>query len=211
MADRVPYDARATRFYRGVIDPLLWPLRPRIVRLCRDLGAQNVLDIATATGAQCRALGRAGIHATGLDLSEAMIDAARRRGGKGTTYVAGSAYELPFDDGAFDAVLLLLALHEHTEPERSIMIREALRVLQTCGALILAEFAEPRRPALHFPWQVIRLIEGTAGEEHSAGFRDFVAKGSLRGLLQRHGLAEVRPAHSHFGTIDIATIPRADT
>jgi len=33
----------------------------------------KILDIASATGAQCRMLGRAGIEATGLDLSEPMI------------------------------------------------------------------------------------------------------------------------------------------
>jgi len=194
------------RIYRALIDPLLRPLRPKIVRICRDLNARDVLDIATATGAQCRALGRAGLHATGLDLSEPMIAAARRRGGRNATYVAGSAYELPFDDGSFDAVLLLLALHEHTEDERSVMVLEALRVLRPGGALVLAEYAEPRRPALHVPWQVIRLVEETAGAEHRAGFRDFVARGGLDGLVERHGLSVQSKVPSHFGTIAIVTV-----
>jgi len=183
-------------------------LRPKIVRICRELGVHNVLDIATATGAQCRALGRAGIRATGLDLAEAMIASASRRGRENTEYVRGSAYELPFSDGSFDASLLILALHEHSEDERSLMIREALRVLRLNGALILAEFTEPARPALHIPWQVIRFIENTAGEDHNAGFRDFVAQGCLDGLIERHGLMMLRESPSHFGTIGITVARR---
>ena len=196
------------RVYRALIDPLLRPLRPRIVRLCQELDPHHVLDIATATGAQCRMLGRAGIRATGLDLSEAMIAEAIRRGGPNTDYVAGSAYELPFDDDAFDAALLLLALHEHTEDERSQMLREAERVVRPGGALLIAEFAEPARSRGHLPWQVIRFIESTAGPEHAAGFRDFVAGGCLDGLLERHAMAAERHVRSHFGAIDIAVVRR---
>jgi len=205
MAWKTRYASPAVRIYRRLIDPLLGPLRPKVVRICVDLGAANVLDIATATGAQCRALGRAGLHATGLDLSEPMIAAARQRGGPNTSYVVGSAYELPFDDGAYDAVLLLLALHEHTESERAVMLREALRVLRSDGRLILADFARPRRPALHIPWRAIRMIEATAGTEHSAGFRDYIARGGFDGLIERYGLAVRSRTSSHFGTIGIVT------
>ena len=206
MARKTRYGSLAVRLYRGLIDPLLWPLRPKIARICRELGARDVLDIATATGAQCRALGRTGIHATGLDLSEAMITAAKHRGGANTEYVRGSALELPFPDGSFDASLLLLALHEHPEDERSIMISEAIRVLRSDGTLVLADYTKPTHPALHVPWQVIRLIESTAGAEHSAGFGDFVARGCLRGLIERHGLALVSESSSHSGTIGIAVV-----
>ncbi len=206
MAWKTRYGSLAVRFYRALIDPLLWPLRPKIVRICRELGAREVLDIASATGAQCRALGRAGIRATGVDLAEAMIAAAERRGGRKTDYALASAYELPFPDGSFDASLLILALHEHTEDERSLMVREALRVLRPNGALLVADFSEPRRSTFHVSWQVIRWIEHTAGDEHSAGFRDFVARGGLDGFLERRGLAVLQRARSHFGTIGIAVI-----
>jgi ubiquinone/menaquinone biosynthesis C-methylase UbiE len=209
MPWKTRYGSLAVRIYRALVDPLLRSLRPKIVRICRELGARNVLDIATATGAQCRALGRAGIHATGLDLAEAMIAAAQRRGGANTQYVRGSAYELPFPDGSFDASLLLLALHEHPEDERLLMIREAIRVLRPGGALILADYAKPTHLRLHIPWQLIRLIESVAGPEHSAGFRDFVTHGCLNGLIERRGLAPAREGSSHFGTIGIAVFRQA--
>jgi SAM-dependent methyltransferase len=203
------YRAAAVRLYPVLIDPLLRPLRPRIVSLCRELEVRSVLDIASATGEQCRLLARAGFDVTGLDLSPGMVAHARNRGG-GPQYVEGSAYSLPFEDGSFDAVLLLLALHEHTEPERDAMAHEALRVTTRDGWMIIADYTRPTRPSIHLPWAAIRAIETIAGEEHRAGFRDFVRRGALGGLLDRHGLVAERSIRSHFGTIGIAVVPKGE-
>jgi SAM-dependent methyltransferase len=206
MIQKTRYDSVAVRLYGALIDPLLWVLRPRIVRLCCGLGAATVLDIASATGAQCRMLGRAGIQTTGIDLAESMVAAARRRGGRNTHYIHGSACSLPFDAGSFDASLLLLALHEHEEEERKIMLAEALRVLRPAGHLIIADYTRPPHTVLHAPWHVIRFIEEIAGSGHRAGFKDFIARGGLAGLLDRHHLAPVAQSGSHFSTIGIAVI-----
>jgi len=209
MAWKTRYGACAVFTYRNLIDPMIYPLRPRIVRLCLELNVRAILDIASGTGAQCRMLSTAGMRATGLDLSEAMISVAEDRGGAGTSYVLGSATELPFDSGSFDACLLLLALHEHQESDRKTMLGEALRVLRPGGHLIIAEYQQPLKTHwLHLPWQLIRFIEHTAGGEHRAGFLDFVERGSLEGFLERHGLKAVRKARSHFGTIHITAVRR---
>ena len=207
---RDPYGPRAARSYRSLIDPLLVTFRPRIVSVCRELGVRTLLDIACATGAQCRALGRAGIETTGLDLSEAMIAAARRLDGRNVRYVQGSAYELPFAAGTFDAAILSLALHEHTEPERQTMVAEASRVIRQGGSLIVADYARPRWSVVHVPWQLIRLVEWIAGPEHNAGFRDYANRGSLRGLIDRSGLQASEIRQSHVGAIEIAVCPVRD-
>ena len=107
MARMTAYDAFAVGVYTALIDPLVWPLRQKIVRLCRELDVREVLDIASGTGALCRMLARAGMQATGIDLSEAMIAAARRHGGRNVCYLRGSAFHLPFTKDSFDASLLL--------------------------------------------------------------------------------------------------------
>jgi ubiquinone/menaquinone biosynthesis C-methylase UbiE len=197
----------ASTVYRWIIDPLLAPLRPKTVRLCLKHGLDSVLDIGTATGAQCRALATAGIHAIGLDLSEAMITAAKARPSGNIEYVVGSAYDLPFTDASIRAVLLSLALHEHSEKERSRMLIEAVRVLEPGGHLILTEYSQPGRPCCHIPWLIIQLIENLAGGDHRAGFHQFMKTGGLKGLLKRHGLRASEVAYSHFHTLAIAVIP----
>ncbi|MCK4571214.1 class I SAM-dependent methyltransferase [Candidatus Bipolaricaulota bacterium] len=205
------YGKISSIIYSWLIDPLLWPLRPRIARLCRKHGVNNVLDIGTATGAQCRTLGAAGIHAVGLDLSQTMVDAARARPVQNVSFVVGSAYELPFEDSTFDAALLSLALHEHSEEERNRMLMEAMRIIEPSGYLILAEYSRPPKTLIHIPWRIIQLIENLAGPEHKAGFHQFIAMDGLRGLLRRHGLQPIEVVHSHFHTLTIAVVRRHST
>jgi SAM-dependent methyltransferase len=199
------YRGAAVALYPALIDPLLGPLRPKVVRLCLDLGVSDVLDIASATGIQCRLLASAGLEVTGVDLSPGMIDLARRRGGR-PRYVEGSALDLPFTDASFDASLLLLALHEHPEGERRRMLGEALRVTRTDGWLIVADYRRPSGAWIHPPWGVICGIEAIAGEMHHQGFRDFVRQGGLDGLLLRHGLTPRHRLRSHFGTLGLVAI-----
>ena len=202
------YGKLSSNIYRWLIDPLLARLRPKIANLCTKHNVTHLLDVGTATGAQCRTLHAAGIRAVGLDLSEAMVAAAKRWSPDGIEFVVGSAYELPFTDASFHAVLLSLALHEHSEEERTRMLAEALRVVEPEGHLVIAEYSEPARTWLHIPWLVIRGIENIAGSEHRAGFHQFMASDGVEGLLQRHSLLPSEIVHSHFHTLAIAMIPK---
>jgi ubiquinone/menaquinone biosynthesis C-methylase UbiE len=192
-----------------MIDPLLIPLRPRIVGICRELGAKRVLDIASGTGAQCRLLGRAGFEAVGLDLSEEMIGLARQRKKPFASYVHASALDLPFDDAAFDVCTLVLALHEHSEAERSRMLAEARRVAS--DHIVIADYELPPHPSLNLAWRLIQIVEASAGSSHYAGFRDFLTQGALHGFIRRHRLASQIGGHSYFGTISMAAIPAEPT
>lgn len=203
MDDDERYARFAVRIYSWLIDPLLRSLRPRVVDVCRRRNLTSVLDIASATGAQCILLDRAGIQATGIDLSEAMIARARRDGPSTIRYVHGSAFDLPFEDDVFDGALLLLALHEHTETERVAMLSEARRVLVQNGCLVLAEYSPPRNEATSISWWAIRFIEWLAGGDHRRNFHEFVSSGGISGLERRASLKVLERQRSHQGTIEI--------
>jgi len=197
------YSRFAMRIYSWLIDPLLRSLRPRVVNVCRRRNLRSVLDIASGTGAQCILLDHAGIQATGIDLSKAMIDCASRRSPPTIRYVHGSAFELPFDDDAFEGVLLLLALHEHSERERLAMLSEAQRVLMHNGCLVLAEYSVPKNVATNISWWVIRIIEWLAGGDHRRNFHEFASSGGIKGLESRTLLKVLERQSSHRGTIEI--------
>ena len=79
------------------LDRLFRPFETALVDAVVDQGARNILDIGCGTGATtiaiARALGDQG-HATGADLSQPMIDLARRRAdeaGVNAHFVAGDA------------------------------------------------------------------------------------------------------------------------
>jgi ubiquinone/menaquinone biosynthesis C-methylase UbiE len=203
MSNPARYGPMSARIYRLLLDPLVYPLRKRLSYFCTRLPAHSVLDVACATGAQCRMLSRAGIRAVGIDISQAMIETAAQHGGKLTSFIVGSALALPFEDDTFDAVILSLALHEHPELERQAMVEQALRVVRPQGLLLLADYTRPRRPFLNPAWLFVRLIENLAGKEHRRGFRDFIHLGGLEDFAKRAGIRRFLLHGSHFGAIGI--------
>src|SRR5699024_9890108 len=88
-----------------------WGQEPRFIRdtvSAAKLGqAPTVLDIATGTGdlACAAARQRYGAYAYGLDISNEMLEVARRRpGGENISWQVGDAMALPYDDDTFDAL-----------------------------------------------------------------------------------------------------------
>jgi ubiquinone/menaquinone biosynthesis C-methylase UbiE len=67
---------------------------------------RRALDVGTGSGAVARLLSERwpGAEVTGVDVSRAMVEEARRLGGE--RYEVGDAAALPFDAGAFDLVTL---------------------------------------------------------------------------------------------------------
>jgi len=108
---------------RELVRSAFWPL------------GQRVLDIGCGEGATLRHLDEPE-GATGLDLFEDKIAFARRTLPR-CRFVAGSAYELPFDDAAFDHLLVRDLIHHLDEPYRFMI--ECARVLQPGGRIDILE------------------------------------------------------------------------
>lgn len=99
----------------------------------------------------------ADVSLTGLDLSPAMLDIARKRAadqGREVEFVEGEAHELPFPDGAFDTVVCTLGLC--SVPDERPVIAEMRRVLRPGGRLLLLDHVGSHHKLLFF-WQ--RLLE----------------------------------------------------
>jgi SAM-dependent methyltransferase len=120
-----------------------WQTRARGVaererELCEQaflpLGSR-VLDVGCGEGATLYHLG-APAGAVGLDLFPSKIDFARRTLPE-CRFVAASAYELPFERGEFDHVLVRDLIHHLEEPER--FIDECARVLAPGGRVDVLE------------------------------------------------------------------------
>lgn len=103
--------------------------------VCR--AAERVLDLACGPGRHLTALVRSGASVVGLDLSRALLQAARRRGAG--TLVRGDMRRLPFRARAFDAVLNLFTSFGYfaADAEHEAVLAEVARVLRPGGRFVL--------------------------------------------------------------------------
>ncbi len=97
------------------------------------------LDVGCGTGAAVREAAKSAAQATGLDLSPKMVERARElaHGAGNVDFVEGSSAALPFDDGAFTALLCTTSFHHYPEPRQALL--EMGRVLAPGGRLALGD------------------------------------------------------------------------
>lgn len=110
----------------------------------------NLLDIGTGTGRMLKLFGEQAETAIGVDQSRDMLAVARSNLAdmrfKNCSVRQADMYDLPFDDGVFDLVVLHMVLHFAERPQD--VVREAARVLRTGGRFLVVDFARHEMEAL---------------------------------------------------------------
>ncbi|NUT99428.1 MAG: class I SAM-dependent methyltransferase [Saccharothrix sp.] len=113
----------------------------RFVELAGVRAGDRVLDIGCGPGYLTSLAAGAGGRAVGVDVSEPMVDEARRLRGSGTcTFEIGRAEALPFEDASFDVIVSALAVHHIPEEHRAAAYAEMRRVLKPGGRVLIADF-----------------------------------------------------------------------
>lgn len=117
--------------------------RAKVARIEAALGPRQgrVLDIGGNTGGEATVLRQRGYRMVVGDINEAALDISRERAEKFDLelpeYVAFDAHHLPFRNAAFDAVVIIEALH-HMVDYGQVLV-EARRVLRPGGLLYAME------------------------------------------------------------------------
>ncbi len=122
-----------------------WEAMSRSVIECVRFG--QVLDIGSGDGVLAELLCERSARFTCLDLSPAVIEAARRRlaDQPNVDYRIGDMHALPFASTVFDSVFMLHALSYSAAPRAALA--EAARVLAPGGRLVVATIAEHEHAA----------------------------------------------------------------
>jgi ubiquinone/menaquinone biosynthesis C-methylase UbiE len=153
--------------------------------------ASGVLDVGTGAGdAAGRAVER-GAKATGVDVAGAMVEIAVRRYPQ-ATFAQASAMELPFADGAFDAVVGNNVIQHLGEPQRAA--REFRRVLAEGGRVALSSWdAAERSPFFAAVLGSVAAAEVPSPTEAPEGpsFFQFTDDSVFRALLEDAGFEAV--------------------
>lgn len=125
----------------------IWWRKLAVKRLKRIRPAA-ILDVATGTGDFAIQLNKSlhPQHITGIDLSQGMLDEARRKvKDKGLeekiTFVKGDCMALPMADGTFDAVTVAFGVRNFEHLQQGY--KEMARVLKPGGMLCVLELSTP--------------------------------------------------------------------
>ncbi len=118
LDDALKYD----RWYRSVEGEFV--LKRELELILDELDERgSLLEVGCGTGIFMEELRRHGFKVVGLDISEPMLEVARR---KGLRVVLGDGSRLPFKDHSFDYVLFITSLEFMRDPETALA--EARRV-----------------------------------------------------------------------------------
>ena len=125
-----------------------WIYRPphdEVIAQLRSHGSRKIADIACGTGILSDRIERE-LHPDeiyGVDMSGGMLAQARSRSDR-VKFLRAPAEQLPFDDGALDAVVTTSAFHFFDQPAA---LREFHRVLAS-GGLVAVSALSTRQPLL---------------------------------------------------------------
>src|SRR4051794_21914048 len=105
--------------------------------------ADTVLDVACGPGLVVAAFAKTCRHATGIDLTPAMIEKAREHAAAlaltNVDWRIGNVLPLPFADRAFSTVVSRFAFHHFVDPLG--VLREMARVCTRPGRIVVADMA----------------------------------------------------------------------
>lgn len=122
---------------------------------------KEILDIASGEGYGSAMMARAARHVTGVDISPAAVEHARRKYARDNLrFAVGSCAAIPLPDSSVDVAVSFETIEHHTEHEQ--MLREIRRVLRPNGLLVIsspdkAEYSD--KPAYRNPFHVKELYK----------------------------------------------------
>ena len=178
--------------------------RRRVVRIVRRCRPHRILDVATGTG---------------VDLSEGMLDVARRkvtaRGLDGRVVLdAGDAEHLHVADASVDVATVAFGVRNFGDLDAGL--REMARTIKPGGKVVVLEFSRPRNRlfrALYefYTYKILPRIGGMVSKDKRAyeylpaSVGEFPAPKEFMAMMERAGFRECRARSQSFGIAQIYT------
>lgn len=189
------------------------------IRGMRPVGEMLDVAIGTADVALTALRQRRANHVIGLDLSTEMMAIGRQKAeregvGEKIDFVAGSALDMPFENGQFEALTCAYGVRNFSDLDRGLS--EMYRVLQPGGQLVVLEFSYPQNRLIRWAYDLYfshimpligRVISKDAGAYtyflHSV--KSFIWGEEMLNHLRRAGFANAQYRTMTFGITTLYT------
>lgn len=159
-----------------------------IVRMAQAGPEDTVLDVACGPGLLACAFARVVCHTTGLDITPAMLDQARKtqseQGLKNVSWQIGDVLSLPYPDQDFSIVSSRFVFHHLLDPLAAL--KEMKRVCKPDGRVVVADMA----PALEKA-DALNAMERLRDPSHARA----MPVEELQSLFAQAGLPQPRLDH----------------
>ena len=163
-------------------EPMALPLWEALLDAAAVGWGTRLLHAGCGAGGACALAARRGAHVNGLDAAHALLAIARQRVPDGD-FRAGALEALPYETGAFDAIIAANALHHATAPVAAL--GEMRRVCARGGRVVIATLGRPEECELHVVFSAVRrLLPAPAADDPFA----LSAPGALDMLIRSAGL-----------------------
>ena len=150
-----------------------------VIKSVKMLNCLNVLDVGCGTGTILSELSKNDkINLAGVDLSENMINIAKKRFSDKVDLKIGDSEKLPWKDNNFDAVICTDSFHHYPNPER--VLGEMARVLTPQGHLIIGD-----------PWAItpVRQLMNLLLKHSKAGDFRIYSESEINRLFMKCGFS----------------------
>jgi len=199
MAEEKEYYAltkKAFDFLAPFYDLMTLPLvrvRSQVVDFANARKGFTVLDVATGTGQQAFAFAKRGYDVIGVDLTETMLEIARKNNKKGgVKFETADATHLRFEENSFDVSSISFALHDMPQNVREKALQEMVRVTRPNGVIVIVDYDLPHNKiGRTLIYHLIALYEGEY-------YKEFIVSG-LDSLLRKTGIEVTERVSVLFG------------
>jgi demethylmenaquinone methyltransferase/2-methoxy-6-polyprenyl-1,4-benzoquinol methylase len=173
----------------------------------------KILDLATGTGDQARALLETGASIVGIDLSSEMLEIGKKKLGDKVQFLRADAENPPFPDHHFDAASFSFGIRNVTSPLTSL--KAIRRVLKPKGRALILEFSLPPLPIRGFYLFYLRhILPGLGGllSKKPSAYRylnetieEFPSGKDFCFLMKEAGFTQIREVPMALGAVTLYT------
>lgn len=195
----------------------LW--RRRVVKVVRRAKPRRILDVATGTGDLAIAMARRidGVQVLAVDLSEGMLDVARRKveaRGLDGRIVLDRADAEHLDIAAASVDVATVAFGVRNFGDLAAGLRELARALKPGGKVVILEFSRPANPVFRtlyefYSYRILPRIGGLISRDRRAyeylpaSVGEFPGPAEFLKILEAAGFRNCKARSQSFGIAQI--------